>query len=130
MTASCGPPFAILISASSVWYGVKDGTSLERDCFEREIFAMISPMERRIECYKKPSVRSFKITAWARVLLKNTDYDQPSSEVPPDQAAAKKYDRLRKAGKPWGTGPLSRQGTASPETETANSTSAAIRVRL
>lgn len=85
MTASDGPPFAILIFASSAWYGVKDGTSLERDCFEREIFAMISPMKRRIECYKKPSVRSLKITGWARVLLKNTDYDLPSSEVPPDR---------------------------------------------
>jgi len=48
MTASDGTPFAVRISA---------------------LFAMLAP------CLKALSVRSFKITDWARALLKNTDYD-------------------------------------------------------
>src|SRR5258705_4398340 len=54
MTASDGPPFAARISA---------------------LFAMLAP------CLKALSVRSFKITDWARGLLKNTDYDLRSFGV-------------------------------------------------
>src|SRR5258707_288744 len=54
MTASDGPPFAARISA---------------------LFAMLAP------CLKALSVRSFKITDWARGLMKNTDYDLRSFGV-------------------------------------------------
>jgi len=55
-------------------------------------------------CLKAVSVRSFKITDWARALLKNTDYDLRSSGVPPpDQAQRQENDRLwGKAGKSGG----------------------------
>jgi hypothetical protein len=54
-----------------------------------------------VPCLKALIVGSFKITGWARALLKHTDYDLRSFGVPPDQAQRQENDRLGKGGKIW-----------------------------